>query len=89
MHTVTTIVSTLRNIIANILCWSEHKPAVIYSLLWQALHRAVREDEMPMRMAYEQLDELAANAERVKFAIERNRSLLTLQVLRCLLLRQH
>lgn len=33
-----------------------------------------------MRMAYEQLDELAANAERVKFAIERNRSLLTLQV---------
>lgn len=36
---------------------------------------------MPMRMAYEQLDELAANAERVKFAIERNRSLLTLQVM--------
>ena len=33
-----------------------------------------------MRLAYEQLDELAANAERVKFAIERNRSLLTLQV---------
>ncbi|KAG0623424.1 hypothetical protein M758_3G173700 [Ceratodon purpureus] len=46
----------------------------------KALHRAVQENEMPMRMAYEQLDELAANAERVKFAIERNRSLLTLQV---------
>lgn len=46
----------------------------------QALHKAVQENEMPMRMAYEQLDELAANAERVKFAIETNRSLLTLQV---------
>ncbi|XP_073386590.1 uncharacterized protein [Physcomitrium patens] len=46
----------------------------------KALHRAVQENEMPMRLAYEQLDELAANAERVKSAIERNRSLLTLQV---------
>ncbi|KAG0599445.1 hypothetical protein M758_12G152500 [Ceratodon purpureus] len=46
----------------------------------KALHRAVQDNEMPMRMAYEQLDELAANADRVKFAIEKNRSLLTLQV---------
>ena len=61
----------------------EQKSAIIYSGLGQALHRAVQENEIPMRMAYEQLDELAANAERVKFAIERNRSLLTLQVLRC------
>lgn len=63
------------------MCCSEHNPTIIYSGLGQALRRAVQENEMPMRLAYEQLDELAANADRVKFAIEKNRSLLTLQVL--------
>ncbi|OAE30821.1 hypothetical protein AXG93_857s1240 [Marchantia polymorpha subsp. ruderalis] len=40
----------------------------------------IRDHELPMKIAYEQLEELAANAEKVKFAIERNRNLLNVQV---------
>jgi hypothetical protein len=78
---IVTIIFNLTHLLHYIVCCSEHNSTIIYSGLGQALHRAVQENEMPMRMAYEQLDELAANADRVKFAIEKNRSLLTLQVL--------
>ncbi|KAH7288737.1 hypothetical protein KP509_31G039300 [Ceratopteris richardii] len=48
----------------------------------KAIKLAIQEHELPVKMAYKQLDELAANAERVRVSIERNRSLLLLQVKR-------
>ena len=47
---------------------------------FQILKLAIQEHELPVRMAYKQIDELAANAERVKASIEKNRSLLLIQV---------
>ncbi|KAL2622577.1 hypothetical protein R1flu_002782 [Riccia fluitans] len=40
----------------------------------------IRDHDIPMKIAYEQLEELAANAEKVKYAIEKNRNLLNVQV---------
>ncbi|KAI5080535.1 hypothetical protein GOP47_0003718 [Adiantum capillus-veneris] len=48
----------------------------------KAIKLAIQEHELPIKMAYKQLDELAANAERVRASIEKNRSLLLLQVKR-------
>ncbi|MCO5560722.1 hypothetical protein L7F22_014342 [Adiantum nelumboides] len=45
----------------------------------KAIKLAIQEHELPIKMAYKQLDELAANAERVRDSIEKNRSLLLLQ----------
>ncbi|EFJ05982.1 hypothetical protein SELMODRAFT_431104 [Selaginella moellendorffii] len=44
-----------------------------------ALRLAVQDYELPMQLAYDELDELAANAERVRSAIEKNMTLLTIQ----------
>jgi hypothetical protein len=44
------------------------------------LQKSVRDHELPLRIAYEQLDELAANADKVKTAIEKNRTILNKQV---------
>lgn len=46
----------------------------------QTLQSSLRNKELPLRVAYEQLDELAANAEKVKSAIEKNRAILNVQV---------
>ncbi|CAM6097028.1 unnamed protein product [Calypogeia fissa] len=46
----------------------------------KALQTTVRDKELPLRIAYEQLDELAANAELVRSAIAKNRSILDVQV---------
>lgn len=48
----------------------------------KTLQYSVRNKELPLRIAYEQLDELAANAEKVKSAIEKNRAILNVQVIK-------
>ncbi|XP_024528492.1 uncharacterized protein LOC9633539 [Selaginella moellendorffii] len=45
-----------------------------------ALRMAVKDYELPMQLAYDELEDLAANTERVKSVIEKNMTLLTVQM---------